>query len=324
MTSTATKPAFTKGGEAAEEAAKAASGGGFRKTHYLNIDDGEQVFLRYITDSPDWISVKQHNGALTKNKPAGIEGNWPKQMNAVCRYDPAFAGMYSDCYICDAKVENGWGKVSKPQVRVWALAVLREEVIGTQEMADAGEIEPDKVGRRIGLRDATREVEIKDGDDNVKTVIEPALIVVNQPVGNYFGALQSAYNVYGSISDRDFSVQRKGEGKDSEYYHHPLDVTPNLKPGTERWARYPAAVEEQGLALEELVAYRASDEYYGDLFDPSKETSRVKEASATGDKGAPATQQEAKPSNDSAVDEEKRRAIRDRVRVGSPSLAEVD
>src|SRR4051794_19734940 len=98
--------AFGKGGDSAEEAAKAMYGGRFSRVNFFGIEKpGSQLILRFITDQPDWLHVKQHAGAPTKNKPSDWpeKSKWPESMPATCRYDDGFNGYYSDCYICDAK-----------------------------------------------------------------------------------------------------------------------------------------------------------------------------------------------------------------------------
>lgn len=276
-------PAFRRGGEEAAKASKS-SGARFARTNFLSIEDDGLVFLRYITDDPDWIFVNQHQGVPTKNKPADYEGNWPESMPAVCRHDPAFKDIHDDCYVCDNDIKNKWGRPNKATPRVWALACLREEVVATadmvgQDLPDGSKVTDAMVGRRIGFRDATREVVVTDaeGKPTDETKQERAIVVVNMAPNNYFNALDSTYltykQIYGdeaTICDRDFAVKKTGKEKEVEYTHTPLDVTPNLKPGTESWKRYLTAIEEQKIDLAALVADRASDDYYARFFDPSK------------------------------------------------------
>lgn len=263
--------AFRKGGQGAQQEAEQ-TGGGFARTEYLKVEDDGQVTLRYLTDSPDWIYVDQHAGAPTKNKPEDFSGNWPKSMPATCRYDEAFKGVHTDCYICDAGLTNTYGKPCKPTIRVWALACLREEVIGTKEMVAKGEIEESQVGKRLGFKDAMREIADRDekGQETGKTRLERAIVVVNMAPSNYFNGLQSLYGVYGTVCDRDYVVKKSGKGKDTAYNHIPLDPTPNLKPGMERWEKYEKSVKEQNISLEEIISDKASDDYFARFFDPSK------------------------------------------------------
>ena len=307
----ATRSRFSRGGDEAEEMAKSTGGGGGRRrAAFLSLKEGESTVLRYLLDQPQWYNTMTHTGVPTKAKPKDwpADSNWPSGMPAVCRYDKAFAedkaagfpAIHTDCYICDAKVENSYGRVSKPQPRHWTLAVVREEVIGTQQMVDAGQIEPNQVGQRVGFKDRLREVEVPKKDDKgefvknpdgtlaMETVTERDIIVVNQPMKNYFGGLNTMYSVYKTVCDRDYHVTRYGSGTDTDYRHVPLDKTDDLMPGTEKWKRYTTAIEEMGEAadIEALITERASDEYYALFFDPNKQ---APSRSATGDSAAPAT-----------------------------------
>lgn len=365
MSPTATASRFARGGDSAieaEEALSASRGGGtsFRRTNYLpKIGKGNHIVLRYLLDSSDWFYVESHPGAPTKGAPT----DWPKDrkfpasMPAVCRYDSAFKAVvadpskgitedlpavYTDCYICDAKLINSFGKEAKPVIRVYTLAIIREEVIGTQEMVDKNQIQPQMVGRAVGYRDGTREVEVpkkdakgevikgSDGKVETETIVEPAIIVVNQAVSNYFQGLQSLVGIYSaqgeSILDRDMIVKQNDEGKDVEYQHIPLNVMPSLKPGEPAWDRYSKFIEEQGdsVNIESILMDRSSDDFFATFFDPTKEA--PKRDAKSGDKAsasngsAPASQQAAAPSNEPAG-ADALAAMRDRVRGVKPAEA---
>jgi hypothetical protein len=331
----AVTPTFGRGGESAGEADDALSasrGGNFRKVHYLpKIGKNKSIFIRYILDSPDWYFMNAHPSAPTKNKPSNWpEGrSYPKSMPAVCRHDKAFqaqfdkAGtlvapaMYTDCYICDSKMLNEWGKPCNPVVRVWTIACIREEVIGTDEMVAKGVIKAEQVGKRVGFKDATREIEEVDAEGKLtgKKTIEPALIVVNQAVSNFFGGLQAMFGIFKTVCDRDYVLLQKDEKKDVDYQHIHMDETPNHKPGTPSWDRYTQAIKDQGIDLPAMLTDRSSDDFFATFFDPNKEpVIKVKkgEEAAASPAGAPATQQSAAPSND--PDPAMLQAMRDRVR----------
>ena len=307
MTQAPVKAQFSKGGKQAIAASNANSGGNFAKTHWFKIEKpGQSVVIRLLTEcEPDengdggWISALQHGFIATKNAPADHEGNWPEQMPAICRHDPQFAVMnYPDCPI-DLFGLKGLKdlKYKKPSVRVWALACLREEIIGTQEMVDEGTIEPVMVGKRVGHTDALREIDEVDDDGKPtgKTKSERALIVVNMATKNFFAGIEAVAGYYGMICDQDLLITRRGEGLQTEYDVVPLGRTDSLYPGTESWQRYEKAIEEQGLDLEQLVSDRASDEYYARFFDP-----RVEAPAKDSDKASAPEVQQATASNDAA------------------------
>ena len=337
MTAVDMSSRFSRGGAAAvseDEALSVARGGSasYRKTNYLpKIGKDKHIFVRYLLDSHEWYYTMTHSFVPTKGAP----NDWPKDrkfpasMPSVCRYDKMFkadperglSAVYEDCYICDAKVKNQWDNECKPSVRVWTLAVIREEVIGTDDMVAQGIITADQVGRRVGFRDATREVEVpvrddkgevvkKDGKTVMETITEPAIIVVNQAVNNFFEGLQAIYGMFGTVCDRDFILRQNDEGKDVDFQHMNLDETPNHKPGTESWKRYEEAIKAQGdsVNIEKIIMERSSDEYYATFFDPTKEapkrdTSGDGGSSSNGTSaptGAPAAQQNSAPSNEPA------------------------
>lgn len=360
MTTATKQSRFGRGGEAAVEAEEeiaASRGGGasFRKTHYLpKIGKGKHIVLRYLLDSSEWWYVMSHPSAPTKGKPSDWPDgrSFPENMPAVCRYDKAFKAdpekgleaVYHDCYICDAKLVNGWGRECKPVIRVYTLAVVREEVVATQEMVDdpaMPQITAEHLGKSIGYRDATREVEVpkrddkgevikdKDGKTVMETIVEPQIIVVNQAVNNYFNGLQSMFGIYKTVTDRDYVVKQNNEGKDVEYVHIPLEKIESLVPGAPAWERYPKAIEAQGdsVDIEHILMDRSSDDYYATFFDPSKEAPKRggnkddKGGSAPTSQGnsAPAAQQNAAPSNE--PDPDALAAMRARMRGGSAPAA---
>lgn len=353
-TTAAARPTFGRGGESAaevEEALNATRGGSnFRRIQYLpKMEQNETIFLRYITDSHEWMYAMSHQFVPTKeNKPASWpkERSFPKSMPATCRYDDAFKAkpkegipaFYNDCYICDAGILNQWNKPCKPGLRVLAIACLREEVLGTQDMVTQGLITAEMVGKRVGFKDATREVEVPEKDDKgefvkdkdgkviTKTVIEPALVVVHMAIKNYFGGLQSMFGLFGTVCDRDFALVRKYEGTDTDYQHIHLAETPNHKPGTESWKRYEVAIKEQGIDLQEILLDKATDEYFATFFDPTKEPPARESkggdssGSAQAQPSAPAQQQAAAPTNE--VDPDTLAAMRARLQGGTAPAAQ--
>lgn len=325
------QPNFRTGAEAAQAAAKS---GGFAKTQFFQLEDGKSAILRFITDAfvdPNfphveaWITVDQHQRIPTKEKPDNWgNSKWPEYMSAVCRYDEAFIGMYSDCYICDHIVGNNG--IKKPSARTWALACLREDVIGDGSEALGGEAMKGKV---VGRRDVTREVtiparEAKDGKpaQAEETRTEKAVVVVNMGWKNFFSTLEGYASHYGTVLDRDYKITRKGAGMDTDYNIIPLDpIQAKTANGEVKVMdlRHPEFAERyaSSLDLTEVVAETATDKFYAKFFDPrysaSDDSDEVKET------GAPAEQQ-AKPSND--PDPEKMAELTARVKGYNPQNGE--
>lgn len=313
---TATAPAFRKGGEGAAEASKSQSFARGNRIGYLSLDANEKVIVRYITEYADWIYVAQHSSCPTKNKPQGFDGKWPQAMTAICRYDPAFEGIYSDCYICDAEIQNKYGKRVSNATRIWALAVEREEVIGDGSDALGG---PDMKGKRVGCTDVMEEVDEvgPDGKETGNKIVQRKYVIVNFAHKNFFSGLAACNSEYGSTTDRDYRITRTGAETDTIYSHFPLAETPNLKPGTPKWQeKYLDDLAAREIDLGTIVAEKASDDFYARFFDPTK---TVKPRGKDGKDGEVETEVvstaevEAEQAESDAEREERVKALRARV-----------
>lgn len=285
---------FRKGAEASAEASK--GGGQFAKTHYLSIEDGKSEILRFLTDKDDWIVVNQHQMVKTKPKPQGFEGNWPDRMGAVCRADEAFEGMFSDCFICEFLVD---GKtLKKPGGRTWALACLREQVLGDGSPDMGG---PELKGKVVGVRDQVREIAKvdKEGKPTGETTLEKAIVIVNQGYKNFFSALSGFAGHYGTVLDRDYLVKRSGDDTSTTYQIIPLDPIEVDDKGTKYDLRNPEFLAAYGdvADLGELVTERASDEFYARFFDTRYSVDKEGKVVASGQAATPE-----KPSGDVTPD----------------------
>jgi hypothetical protein len=314
--------AAARGGEyAATESAKSRAGD-FGKVHYFpTLEDGEICFARPLTDQPDLITCKQHGRVTTKPRPADWKGqNWPQFMSASCREDKIFDGVFPphSCYVCNKMVQttgkNAGKKYTSP-ARTWGLFCMREEVIGTQEMVDAGQIQPQMIGKRVGFRDKTREVDKlgADGKPTGEKILEKDVVVANMGYQNFWSGFDGAYFAHPqrTILDRDFLIRRKGKDLDTDYQVSGLDPIPghdlrdkataerygevvqawnwdDKDPSTHRWVISTEIIEK-------IIEERASDEYIATFFDPD---AALPQRASTGGEGQ---QEAAKPSNDSGV-----------------------
>lgn len=314
---------FGRGAEGAAAAAEKTSGSNYRRTVYLpKIGKGKSIVLRYLTDYNDLLYAQVHQGAKTKPKPVDYPADrkWPESMKAVCRYDENLqrAGIYHDCYICDHKVASvfGRGDFAKPRVRVFALAVLREEIVGSQAMVNQGLIQPNQVSKIVGYRDKMRTVKVprvdangneiqQDGKTVFDEVDEPEIVVIDQSMNTWFSFAAAAYQAYGSLCGRDFAVRQEEEGKDVKYPHMPLDRTPGLEPGTDLWnERYmqPLARMGESFHLARVLLRQSSDDYYARFFDPNQSPQDGYGSSRSNTSGQQPVQQAAAPSNDVSAD----------------------
>lgn len=260
---------FRRGHEAAK--ADADSGGGLaRRVQYWNIKENESEVLRFLTDAPEWFVVRQHTFFPTKPAPADAK-KWPAAMTAVCRKDPAFAGEYSSCPLCEAIKDNdlkGYGGKGPMKTRsmVFALAVRRERVVCDGSEAMGG---PAKKGKK-----ATRDfmVELDELDEDGKATGEkrevPDIRIISNTMYSLFNNLRSAYETYDSVVDRDFVIKREKAPNGTGTVHTAvgLDLIPALQPGEPRWKTYTEALDFYGLDLGTMLEEQASDEFYNRFF----------------------------------------------------------
>jgi hypothetical protein len=280
-------PTFRRGGQAAKEASEEINSGRFARKNFLRLADGERTILRFIDDEPEWASVAQHGLADTKGAPPDMDkeaaGRWPKRMSATCRADKEIKDLFPDgCYICQ-NLTNERGKPETPSLRLWARAVEREEIIGTQEMVSESEeeiragraIPQYKVGKPVGYRDVETDIPELDekGKPTGRMVRGKKIIIVNMGLKNFFSKLQGAANVYGTVVDRDYSIRRVN-GKtvtDTDYEIVGLDPIKDHDLGDPQTKRiYLEHAERAGVgSLDAMIWERANDEWYGRWFDPA-------------------------------------------------------
>jgi len=241
------------------------------------------VLLRMLSDYialpdkslPPWITVLQHSMVPTKPKPEGFEGNWPKSMGAVCRNDKVFKARYGDCYI-DTMPPRPGRKTSAGSARTWAIAVLREEVIGDGTPALGGE---EWKGKVVGVRDKMKEVAQvdKDGNPTGETKMVRQYVKINQGWKNFFALLSGHAGHFKTVLDRDYWITREGMGQDDTVY----TITPadsitfpadhpkfpgqkfDLRDAAQRAEFYPDMPD-----LRKIVAEQASNEFFNRFFVP--------------------------------------------------------
>lgn len=344
------------GAEAAREAFKNAQTG-FDRLDFLSIDGSPAAvsagtnfaILRFLNDhaaSADgsvlpWITVQQHSMVPTKPKPADHEGTWPAKMGAVCRNDKIFKARYGDCYIESMAPEPG-KKTRNASPRTWAIAVLREEVHGTQEMVDAGQIPATLLGQVVGIRDKTKEVAETDADGKPtgNTKIVKQYVKVNQGWKNFFAPIAGIAGRFKTVLDRDIYISREGMEQNNTVYN-PISLDPivfpeghkfagqvfDLRSAEQRAEFYPDMPD-----LRKVVAEQASNAYYNRFFVPNDRlygngegvTDRKAKAATPATAGTPATPAAAPaaPSTEQAApDADRLAALKARVTTGTPIAA---
>lgn len=281
---------FRRGVEAVKTAST--STGSFGRTGYFKLDDGERAFVQFISDPYEWIPVDMHNRVPTKSKPVDFEGNWPEFMNAVCRHTKGEnkLGIYPDCYICEnLKNPRDPAKPFQRTSRTWAIAVLKEEVIGDGSAASGGEA---KKGKRVGFRNKKIEVPVRgaDGKPTGEMQEKPEVVFVTMGWKNFFAALEGTAQVHdGSITHLIFAIQRSGEMLDTTYSITSMGEQ-RVKGGKVVDFSDPEFASQVGVTITgerdsegslikkyapdidivKLLDERSSDEYYAKFFDTGK------------------------------------------------------
>jgi hypothetical protein len=289
---------FRRGAKAAEAADKRNNtGGGFGpRATYLQIDPGKSETLRFLWDYTEWLVIGEHSFIDTRDPhgaglPEKVVEKWPKRTNATCRYDDAFLDdetgvrQYNDCYICD-NLKTDKNRPQKPKVRIYSLVCLRDPVIGTQEMVDAGQIKDRQIGKTVGYEDRFKEVPKLD-DDNKPIEGETRWVLDIQVAcfgwNNFYQALQVLAEQYDdTVLDRDIRITRKGEKLETRYL--PAAMEPQyfngFDPDNPEEDRILDVRDEDVLAyymddvefdIEAAIAERASDFHYARYFDVTQE-----------------------------------------------------
>lgn len=249
------------------------TGGSGRRAQYWRLEEGKTEILRFLTDAPEWYVIRLHNFFPTKPAPKDAKNadKWPKGMTAVCRKDPSFADDYSACPLCDAIKDHdlkGFGGKGSMKTRstVFALAVRREKIEcdGSEAMGGAA-----NKGKKA-IVDRTVELDElgSDGKPSGTKVTVPDIRIVSNTMYSLFGGIKSAYETFDSVVDRDFSIKREKSpnGVGTVHVSVGLDQIPSLKPGTDRWKNYEAALEVYGLDLDQMLEDQAGDEFYNKFF----------------------------------------------------------
>jgi hypothetical protein len=333
---------FGRGGQAAREEASKKQFGDFKKTKYLQLKDGESIVIRLIDDSNEWPYVYQHSFVPTKGAPPDWQKDvkdedkkkWPTAMGAVCRKQKnpdngelVFPEYDGECFICD-HMENPKNKRGKyyPAVKLWARALVREEVRGTQAAVDKGLCPASKIGKIIGFRDKMVEEQQTDDEGKVTSTKKvPEIIVINQSSKNFFGGIQAVWDTYGTVLDRDFRITRRGEGLETEYdivAMDPMDYR-NDQGEVVRWSLEDPEIKakyEKFVDLEEIISEQASDQRFDTFFDnrpghehPQTKKDDDKRDEAKADRESGVGTQAAAPAAEDDADPEDVAAMRDRL-----------
>lgn len=341
-------PEVPEFGQGIENAQKDLVAGRTRRprTDWWGIKDKEEAVLRFLDPSSHWRYARKHSFVPTRGPaPEASEDEakrYPKTMGAICRHDKALKSLYSDCYICD-KMRRNNGDTYFPAQRIFARAVVRTEVIGTEDMVEAGLISPNDVGMVLWHDDEMIDYPVLDaeGKPTEETVKVPRIVVVEQSNKNFFAQVSgydTAYARKGGILGRDVWVKRVGDDQQTSYTiaaqdpetvfpDHVLthlglkqaDVGERLFSLTDEQVRKFYLEQPNCPNLAEIMLAQSTDDYYARYFDVDKPHPDSKRKRGEGDQaeespGAPAEQQ-AKPvdGGGAKIDEERLAKLRERL-----------
>jgi hypothetical protein len=287
-----------------EEAKSAAQRPAFSSMGYFKIEDGERAYVQFITDIWEWATVDMHNMVPSKPQPADYTGDsWPQKVSPICRLTKMGDGlpMFDDCYVC-ANITDPRkpGKPFAKTSRIWAMGVMREEVLGDGSDAMGG---PGMLGKRVGFRD--KKVEVAKLDANGKPTSEkelkPQVVLFTMGWKNFFSSIEGTAQVEGgSITNLNFAIARTGKELDTTYQITNLGKTKRDFNTPEGAAPFgikvdPSQADAEGHPLKtypsqydmfKVIEDRASAEFYNKYLVPGAPIS------SNGSAAAP------KPSND--------------------------
>jgi hypothetical protein len=358
--------AIARGGKAAEEMAEAnrPASGNFESINWFGLKDKESVVVRFLDDHTEWLSVLQHPYALTRPAPAEWtaeqQAKWPKMMSPICRKTKQFIQFFPDgCYICDHMHQHRPNTKTKTkrwygQVRVWARAVERQEVV-VETDADVEKYGVPK-GTTLGYRDAEIEVDELDDDKKPtgKKITKKKILVINMALKNFFSPLQGYADVFKTVLDRDYHITRKGSDQNTDYRIVAMEPIrradgvvvdmrdPEVVDGQKTGRMRRDAYLDDGPDLIKMIEDRIDDEMYHRFFDDrvaiperkrdtdgndagQQQSSNGSSPAASTPQGASAAPAEAPaPAADQAATKARLEAMRSRVRGDNPTSPSSD
>lgn len=246
------------------------SGSGYRQEPNLILKEtNDFAVLRMLSESPDWYRARSHRFVpVSKPKPEGQEGNWPKAMTGTCRKDSMLSRIYPDgCPICSSPLKTKYDKTMEEDAKDlrYTLAVEREEVVGdgSPEMGGA-----EFFGQK-GWVDKMVNVPIFDSEGKAtkETVKRPSIVILSGTMYQMFNGLKSVGEAYGTLRDRDIRVKRVSNptGNGDTYQWIGLEKIPTILPGTDAWKIYEETVKAWmpgGLSLARLIVEKSAAPYY--------------------------------------------------------------
>ena len=206
---------FRKGLDKVQEAANRSGSGSGGKTRFIQWKPEETHHIRFLTDQDDIVMTFMHEWVLV-----GPPEN-QKRQSFVCRRE-----VKEECELCGV------------------------EGVKRREMAFGIAVERSKQSDG-SFKTMTEEVEVEEDGKTVTRVV-PVVGVVRQAPKNFWGWFFDAYEQFGTLTDRDYSVTRHGKNKDTTYQNFYSDKS---ELDASKFADYLPD-------LEEFLTRLASKEFY--------------------------------------------------------------
>ena len=170
---------------------------------FLTWKPNEVHIVRFLTD--DVITCNVYDFVQTNDGKAKTFLVDPEKEDYVAKYASPEPGLgWTKDYQTKALVP------AKPRERTIGLVVLRELV--------------PKEGGKFEVVDKLEDIVVGG-----KTYRKRTFAIIIQSAHNFWPSLIGCYQAYGTLTDRDYRIQRSGGGLDTTYMVAPLDPDPDLK-----------------------------------------------------------------------------------------------
>ncbi len=214
---------MARGIQAMQQAVKNIAGGGGRGGrgfNYFNLEDGQDVILRFLTDTDEIVTCDFYEYVKTRVKDK--EGKWTDGTNSFIVAPDYWAGEDEAPAKVDDWVAKYGGKVvdyntkelvdPKPKERRVAIAVERERV----------PVEGGKGANKFKHQDKFVEITYKDKDGNEQTALGRNFILIRKDAKTFWGNVVGYHGEFETLIDRDYKITRNGKLRATNYAGIPV------------------------------------------------------------------------------------------------------
>lgn len=178
------------------------------KLNYFGLEDGEVMFVRFLDDN---IVTTKFYEFLLNNQGGKTEFICAPDLYKL---DPDWRGQDWVKKWMSPTPGIGWAEDYKTKAIVEPK--LKEKTVG---IAVKQELDPDKPGT---IQDVLEPVEV-DGENHISL----HFILVKQSLQNFWDQMVGYYSLYGTICDRPYRIERRGEQLKTTYHAIGMDKDPD-------------------------------------------------------------------------------------------------